>query len=126
MSRASAPVVMSDRKSKEEILKEIDELTLLLQEQVRIEDVPADAREARYQALLSKYTGQRIRITLPNDPLFGCEGLKSGPHGKSKSPLFWRFLVLTGPQAGEIKWKQASSFKILPRAREPMDEDASH
>jgi len=70
---------MSDRKTSKEMQAEIDALTDQLAATLRLEIADltrqAEEGEAKYQALLRKMVGRRIRITLKNDPLYGMEAI---------------------------------------------------
>ena len=82
---------MSDRKTSKEIQAEIDSLTTQLEQTLRLEIAEFNqqvlAGEAKYQALLKKMSGRRIRITKKGNPLCGIEAVISRPHGKSKKPI---------------------------------------
>jgi len=84
---------MSDRKPSKEIQAEIDALADQLAATLRLEIADltrqAEEGEAKYQALLWKMVGRKIRITLKDDPLFGMEAVITGPRGKSKKPMHW-------------------------------------
>jgi len=105
---------MSDRKSSKEIQAEIDALTDQLAATLRLEiaelQEQVDQGEAKYQALLKRMIGRRIRITLQGDPLYGMEAVITGPRGKSKKPMYWWFRTTTGIEA----YKAKTSFKLLP------------
>jgi len=107
-------LVMSDRKTSKEIQAEIDALADQLAATLRLEIADltrqAEEGEARYQALLWKMVGRRIRITLKDDPLFGMEAVITGPRGKSKKPTHWWFRTTTGIEA----YKAKTSFQLLP------------
>jgi len=111
---------MSDRKTSKEIQAEIDALTDQLAATLRLEIADltrqAEEGEAKYQALLRKMVGRRIRITLKNDPLYGMEAIMLKPRGKSKKPMYWWFRTTTGIET----YKARTSFKLLP-----VDADAS-
>jgi len=105
---------MPDRKTSKEIQAEIDALTDQLAATLRLQIADltrqAEEGEAKYQALLRKMIGRKIRITLKDDPLFGMEAVITGPRGKSKKPLYWWFRTTTGIEA----YKAKTSFKLLP------------
>jgi len=109
---------MSDRKTSKEIQAEIDALTDQLAATLRLEIADltrqAEEGEARYQALLRKMVGRKIRITLKDDPLYGMEAVITGPRGKSKKPLYWWFRTTTRIEA----YKAKTSFKLLPIDKE--------
>jgi len=102
------------RKTSKEIQAEIDALTDQLAATLRleIEDLTQQVEEgeAKYQALLRKMVGRRIRITKRGDPLFGMEAVITGPRGKSKKPMHWWFQTATGTK----QCKARTSFKLLP------------
>jgi len=105
---------MSDRKTSKQIQAEIDALTDQLAATLRLEiaelQEQVDQGEAKYQALLKRMIGRRIRITLKDDPLYGMEAVITGPRGKSKKPMYWWFRTTTGIEA----YKAKTSFKLLP------------
>jgi len=105
---------MSDRKSSKEIQAEIDALTTQLEQTLRLEIAELNqqvlAGEAKYQALLKKMIGRRIRITKKGDELYGLEAVITKPHGKSKKPMYWWFRTTTGIEA----YKTKTSFQLLP------------
>jgi len=105
---------MSDRKTSKEIQAEIDALTDQLAATLRLEiaelQEQVDQGEAKYQALLKRMIGRKIRITLKDDPLYGMEAVITGPRGKSKKPMYWWFRTTTGIEA----YKAKTSFKLLP------------
>jgi len=105
---------MSDRKSSKEIQAEINALRDQLAATLRLEiaelQEQVDQGEAKYQALLKRMIGRRIRITLKDDPLYGMEAVITGPRGKSKKPMYWWFRTTTGIEA----YKAKTSFKLLP------------
>ena len=107
-------LAMSDRKTSKEIQAEIDALTLQLEGALRFEidelHKQIDEGEARYQALLKKMVGRRIRITLEGDPLYGKEAVITGPRGESKKPMYWWFRVVS---TGEKQYKARTSFELL-------------
>ena len=110
---------MSDRKTSKQIQAEIDALTLQLEGALRFEidelHKQIDEGEARYQALLKKMVGRRIRITLEGDALYGQEAIITGPRGDSKKPMYWWFRVVT---TGEKRFKARTSFELLPRQQD--------
>jgi len=93
--------------STDELMREINKLNSLLQDKLRIEH---DTEEQKYQNLLKKMIGRRIRITLQGDPLYGMEAVITGPRSKSKKPMYWWFQTTTGIEA----YKAKTSFKLLP------------
>jgi len=105
---------MLDRKTTKEIQAKIDALTDQLAATLRLEIADltrqAEEGEAKYQALLRKMTGRRIDITKKDDPLCGMEAVITGPHGKSKKPMYWWFRTTSGIEA----YKAKTSFKLLP------------
>ena len=105
---------MSDRKTSKQIQAEIDALTEQLAATLRLEiaelQEQVDQGEAKYQALLKRMIGRKIRITLKDDPLYGMEAVITGPRGKSKKPMYWWFRTTTGIEA----YKAKTSFKLLP------------
>ena len=107
---------MSDRKSSKEIQAEIDDLTTQLESALRFEidelHKRIDEGEAKYQALLKKMVGRRVRITLEGDPLYGQEAVITGPRGESKKPMYWWFTVCS---TGERRFKARTSFELLPK-----------
>ena len=112
-------LVMSDRKTSKEIQAEIDALTLQLESALRLEidelHKQIDEGEARYQALLKRMIGRRIRITLEGDALYGKEAVITGPRGESKKPMYWWFTVCS---TGEHRFKARTSFELLPRQQD--------
>ena len=115
---------MSDRKTSKQIQAEIDALTDQLAATLRLEiaelQEQVDQGEAKYQALLKRMIGRRIRITLKDDPLYGMEAVITGPRGKSKKPMYWWFRTTTGIEA----YKAKTSFKLLPRDADASSEEA--
>ena len=115
---------MSDRKTSKEIQAEIDALTDQLAATLRLEiaelQEQVDKGEAKYQALLCKMVGRKIRITLKDDPLYGTEAVITGPRGKSKKPMYWWFRTTTGIAA----YKAKTSFELLPLDSKPPSESA--
>jgi len=105
---------MSDRKTSKEIQAEIDALTDQLAATLRLEiaelQEQVDQGEAKYQSVLKRMIGRKIRITLKDDPLYGMESVITGPRGKSKKPMYWWFRTTTGIEA----YKAKTSFKLLP------------
>jgi len=92
--------------SADELMREINKLNALLRDKLKIE---RDTEEEDYQLLLKKMVGRRIRIALEGDPLHGQEAVITGPHGDSKNPMYWWFLL----SSGEKKCKARTSFKLL-------------
>jgi len=109
-----AYLTMSDRKSSNEIQAEIDALTTQLEQTLRLEIAELNqqvlAGEAKYQALLKKMIGRRIRITKKGDPLCGIEAVITRPHRKSKKPMYWWFRTTTGIKT----YKAKTSLELLP------------
>jgi len=103
--------------STDELMREINKLNSLLQDKLRIEH---DTEEREYQSLLERMIGRRIRITLEGNPLYGQEAVITGPHGDSKKPMYWWFLL----SSGEKKYKARTSFKLLPRQDDSSSESA--
>ena len=105
---------MSDRKTSKELQSEINALADQLAATLRLEIADltrqAEEGEAKYQTLLRKMVGRRIRITLKNDPLFGMEAIILKPRGKSKKPMYWWFCTTTGVET----YKARTSFELLP------------
>lgn len=114
------------KKSINEVKAEIDELSKQLEEGIRLETKAksklAIEDEKEYQALLQKMIGRRIRITLEDDSLYGEEAVILRPHGKSKKPLYWWFMLT---KTGKEYNKARASFKLLPLKDEP-DDTKSH
>jgi len=112
---------MSDQKSSKEIQAEIDALTTQLEQALRLEiddlNQQVLAGEAKYQALLKRMIGRRIRITKKGDPLCGIEAVITRPHGKSKKPMYWWFRTTTGIET----YKAKTSFELLPRLPETSE-----
>jgi len=103
--------------SADELMKGINKLNSLLQDKLQIE---RDTEEEEYQLLLKKMVGRQIRITLEGDPLYEQEAVITGPHGDSKNPMYWWFLL----SSGEKKYKARTSFKLLPRQDDSSSESA--